>query len=144
MKPLGTFVALLSVDNVEARVEIHVVPDDVQAVPLLIGYPYTEQQHVVITSRAGQLLITEERNTVNTEAAGEPIKTVLLASDTFIVPDNHVGHICVTSDFKNTALVIEGSMRESAHVFPRCVIQTDEEGQALLPVLNISRKPFSL
>ena len=47
MKPLETLVALLSVDNVEARVEIHIVPDNVQAVPLLIGHPYTEQQHMV-------------------------------------------------------------------------------------------------
>ena len=59
-------------------------------------------------------------------------------NDSVIVPNSHVGHIGVESDFKNTKLFVEGGLCESGYHFPRCVIQTDERGEALIPVLNLS------
>ena len=91
VNPLGILTAHLSMDGVEARVDVYVVPDSAQTVPLLVGHPYTEQRHVVITSRTDELLITSVDTALPTEGVSEPIKIVLRASANFIVPNNHVG-----------------------------------------------------
>lgn len=67
-------------------------------------------------------------------------KSKLKASDFVTVPNNHVGHVCVKSEFVNTNLIVEGGIRETGHVYPRCVIRTNEDGEAVLPVLNLSAK----
>ena len=144
VKPIGVFKAFLTIDGVGAWVDGHVVPDEVQEVPLLVGHPYTEQRHVVITSRDGRLLISANDDSVPTEAVVESTKTVLRVNDSVIVPNSHVGHIGVKSDFKNTKLFVEGGLRESGHHLPRCVIQTDERGEALIPVLNLSGKEMKM
>ncbi|KAK4882838.1 hypothetical protein RN001_006157 [Aquatica leii] len=42
VKPLGLFTASLSIDNVCAKVKIHVVPKNFRQVALIVGHPYTE------------------------------------------------------------------------------------------------------
>ena len=58
--------------------------------------------------------------------------------NSYEVPDNFAGRICVETDFKDTELLVNGDMRESGHRIPRCIIKTDEKGQAVLLVLNLS------
>ncbi|KAJ8914442.1 hypothetical protein NQ315_017538 [Exocentrus adspersus] len=57
-KTLGSTCALLNVDGVEANVKIHIVPFEIQTIPLLVGHPYTEQPHV-------RLVKTADRGAVN-------------------------------------------------------------------------------
>ncbi|XP_033221011.1 uncharacterized protein LOC117175411 [Belonocnema kinseyi] len=142
--PIGRMTGSLSIDGVEARVDVHVVPDEDQAVPLLVGHPYTEQRHVVITSMADQLLIEERRDTLTTGAVSESVKTVLCAVNSYEVPDNYVGRICVETDFKYTELFVTGDTREAGQLIPRCIVKTDEKGQAVLPVLNLSGAPLKV
>lgn len=63
VKPLGIFSAKITVDGVEAKCKIHVVPNSMQVVPLLIGHPFTEQKHVSVASDSNGLRI----NTVAVE-----------------------------------------------------------------------------
>ena len=51
VKPKGVFTANLCIDGVNARVKVHVVPDNRQATLLLVGHPYTEQSDIVIICR---------------------------------------------------------------------------------------------
>ena len=64
VKSIGVFKAFLTIDGVGAWVDGHVVPVEVQEVPLLVGHPYTEQRHVVITSRDGRLIISANDDSV--------------------------------------------------------------------------------
>ena len=77
VKPLGILTAHLSIDGVEAWVDVHVVPDSAQTVPLLMGHLYTEQRHVMITSRSDELLITSVDTAMPTEGVSGQIKTAL-------------------------------------------------------------------
>ena len=110
VRPIVRMTGLLSIDGVEARVDVHVVRDEDQAVSLLVGHPYTEQRHVIITSTADQLLIEEKRDTLTTGAVSESLKTVLCAVNSYEVPDNYVGRICVETDFKDTELLVNGDV----------------------------------
>lgn len=60
MQPVGIFHAELIVDNARAMVHVLVVPDEFQTVALLVGQPFTEQEHITIVRRKDQLLIFEE------------------------------------------------------------------------------------
>lgn len=51
-KPVGLFTASLAVDDVKAKVKIHVVTDESHEVSLTV-----EQKHVTIISRANELVI---------------------------------------------------------------------------------------
>ncbi|XP_026673594.1 uncharacterized protein LOC113464961 [Ceratina calcarata] len=46
--PYGTAKMTLKVDLVEAEVDVHVVPDYLQDVPMIIGQPFTDQRNVVV------------------------------------------------------------------------------------------------
>ena len=145
VRPTGRIIDnLLSIDGVEARVDVHVVLDKDQAVSLLVGHPYTEQPHVVITSMSDQLLIEERRYTLNTGAVSESMKTALCAVNSYEMLDNYGGRICVATDFIDTELFVNGDIRESGHLIPRSIVKTDEKGQTVLPLLNLSGAPLQV
>ncbi|KAJ8687584.1 hypothetical protein QAD02_023378 [Eretmocerus hayati] len=39
----------------EAPVRVHVVPNDIQDVPMIVGQPFTDQPDVVVVQRAGEM-----------------------------------------------------------------------------------------
>lgn len=139
VKPLGLFTCTLSIDDVKATVTIHVVPKESQEVPLIVGHPYTEHKHVVITSRADRLVIEE---VYDTPEAVVQSKTVLRSTKTTVIPDNYIGHIQVKSDLTNYELCVEGGIHEMGQAIPRCLIKTDCEGQSALQVMNVSGKDW--
>jgi hypothetical protein len=61
-------------------------------------------------------------------------------SASVIIPDNFLGRIAVKCNASFADLCVEGSVREFGSVVPRCIVKTDENGEAVLPVLNISGK----
>ena len=79
------------------------------------------------------------------ESAATPkTKTVLWASSATVIPRNYLGHVTVRTDFRSSALYIEGGIRTEGQVIPRCVITTDDEGKAVILVLNLSDRAFEL
>ncbi|KAJ8938227.1 hypothetical protein NQ314_011556 [Rhamnusium bicolor] len=137
VKPLGLFTGVLTIDNVTAKVKIHVVPSNSQNVPLIVGHPYTEQPNIQITSKINELKIEYCKDDLPVSEMCEATKTVLRTNNDTVIPNNYLGHISVISDFTNHELCVEGGVRDG-HAIPRCVIQTDYEGKSVLPVLNIS------
>ncbi|KAK4882773.1 hypothetical protein RN001_006092 [Aquatica leii] len=59
LKLLGLFTALLNIDGVEAKLKVHVMPNESQDVSLIVSHPFTAQEHVLIISRADKLEILE-------------------------------------------------------------------------------------
>ncbi|KAK4885290.1 hypothetical protein RN001_001561 [Aquatica leii] len=139
VKLLGLFTANLTIDNVCAKVKIHVVPKNSQQVALIVGHPYTEQSHIVITSKSNKLLI----HSVDSEMPNsncEKIKTSLITNEGVIIPSNYLGRISVSSDLSNYDLCIEVGIREKGQATPRCVVRPDNKGKCVLPILNISEE----
>ncbi|KAK4886896.1 hypothetical protein RN001_003167 [Aquatica leii] len=82
VKPLGLFTALLNIDGVEAKVKVHVVPNESQDVTLIMGYPFTEQEHVLIISRADKLEIKNVSEDPETSESFENIQGSVSNSST--------------------------------------------------------------
>ncbi|KAH9638532.1 hypothetical protein HF086_006474 [Spodoptera exigua] len=52
---VGKQIVQIVIDNVEANLELPIVPDDVMHVPLLVGQTFTEQPHVIIRRTSDSL-----------------------------------------------------------------------------------------
>lgn len=141
VKTLGRFETSISIDGASAHVVINVVPNDVQEISLLVGHPFTEQPHIMITSTAGKLKVEE---IIPNDAVEFVSKTPMWAKDTVVIPKNHVGHISVNTNFRNEDLCIEGGVRMNRQMVPRCLITTDGEGCTTVPMLNLSDDDYAV
>ncbi|KAG0426410.1 hypothetical protein HPB47_026477 [Ixodes persulcatus] len=149
--PCGITEASVTVDQATARVPIYVVPSEAQAIPLLVGQPFTEQPHVTIVRRRNTLRIFEEQgsSTDDDERLRKiqipdlpPRSLVLWAKQSVVIPPNYVGinhpttkksaagHVFVDAQLQ----VQEGKER----CLPACVINVTEGGDTVLPILNMS------
>ncbi|XP_076394343.1 uncharacterized protein LOC143265529 [Megachile rotundata] len=138
VNPVGKMTGNLRINNIEAKVTIHIVPSDCQVIPLIVGHPFTEQSHVEIVSRPSQLIIKELDDLHNVTPDDVQKKTVLWAKEAVVIPNNYLGYIAVHTEFRKQDLCIEGGLKESGQLIPRCVICTDDKGESILPVLNVS------
>lgn len=77
----------MSIDDVAAKVKIHVVPSDSQEVPLIVGHPYTKQPHKEIVGQLNQLTIGKVVDVVDDDHAGT---TTIRAREDAVVPNNYV------------------------------------------------------
>lgn len=141
VKPLGIFSAKITVDGVEAKCKIHVVPNSMQVVPLLIGHPFTEQKHVSVLSDHSGLKINQIN--FNIESVSKD-KAVLRADVNQVIPSNYLGHVTVVGDQKDVDVCINAGFRESGQVIPGCVVTTNECGKTVVPILNISESPLEI
>lgn len=138
-KTIGSVHVQLEADGVAADVKVHIVPNEVQGIPLIVRHPYTEQQHIKLVKTPNELVLNE---IVGEEVHScGPVKVALWAKDACVIPNNFLGHVTVKSDVKETDLCIEGGLREVRGFIPRVVVKTDANGEALLPVFNISGEP---
>jgi hypothetical protein len=130
----------LEIDGVVAKVKLQIVPKESQEVPLLVGHPFTEQGHIQVIKTANELLIREVPVTENISTS----KVALWARDMSVIPNNFLGHVVVRTDVRERELCVEGGLREIGGVVPRCVVTTDKEGEADLPVLSISGRDVTV
>ncbi|KAK4875571.1 hypothetical protein RN001_011993 [Aquatica leii] len=88
VKSLRLLTALL---NINGKSKVRVMPNKSQNVSLIVGRPFTEQEHVLIIIRAKKL---EIKNVSKNPKPSESEKVMLRAYETTI-PKNYVGHIRV-------------------------------------------------
>jgi hypothetical protein len=142
---LGTTNVHLEVDGVGADVNFYVVPRETQKIPLLVGHPFTEQPHIRIIKTKDEIRV--EKDTTET-VNSTPEKVVLWAKDASVIPENFLGHVVVRSNKINTDLCGEGGVRQivslDCGLVSRCVVKTDEIGEAVLPELNISGRDVTV
>nr|CAI5870142.1 unnamed protein product [Callosobruchus analis] len=113
VKPIAKTYAEIKIDQAKAYTELLVIPDEYQQVPLLIGQPFTEQNHIVVP--AVNLFVKEKQ----------------------VLPSNHVGFITVyTEDYSNENVFVDAQNYENKFI-PRCII-TLEHGEAAIPVYNLT------
>jgi hypothetical protein len=142
---LGTTNVHLEIDGVGADVNFYVVPRETQKIPLLVGHPFTEQPHIRIIKTKDEIRVEKDTTaTVNST----PEKVVLWAKDASVIPENFLGHVVVRSNKINTDPCGEGGVRQivslDCGLVSRCVVKTDEIGEAVLPELNISGRDVTV
>lgn len=141
VKPLGIFSAKIIVDSVEAKCKIHVVPNSMQVVPLLIGHPFTEQKHVSLVSDCNGLRINQLD--VNIESDSKD-KTIFRADVNQVIPSNYLGHVTVVGSQSDVDVCINAGFRETGQVVPGCVVTTNKCGKTVVPIMNISESPLEI
>lgn len=148
--PLGHARAVLTVDRTTADVDVYIVPDDVQVIPLLIGQPFTEQSHVKIIRRKDTLRIFKER-----EESGEedgtlrniqipdlaPRRVSLWAKEAAVIPPNYVGFLTLyTSDESKGDIFVDrqhcGRLDQDSGIMS-CVLKKNCNEEYVLPVANV-------
>ena len=67
-----------------------------------------------------------------------PSKTKFVAGEEIVIPKNYLGHISIIGDIAQNDLYIEGSTRETGDIIPRCIVSTSAEGEAIIPIMNLS------
>ncbi|XP_076644969.1 uncharacterized protein LOC143354602 [Halictus rubicundus] len=146
VRPIGIFTANISIDTVETRVTVHVVPSGSLTIPLLVGHPYTEAEGVVILSRAGELIIAPSLDNAYqaTAATTAPRPTTLVSEGPYVIPRNYLGHVTVRSQLRAQDICVEGGLRAQTLSIPRCIVSTNSEGLAVLPVLNVTDAPITV
>lgn len=138
---MGRAVCALEIDGVLAEnVVVYVVPDNVQAIDLLLGHQFTERDDIRIVSDSSGLTISKvEYNDVT------PItKGFVWAKSAMVIPRNFIAHVPINCELKNDEVCIEGSLRKTGEVIPRCLIRTNEHGDAVLPILNLTEGKLKL
>jgi hypothetical protein len=142
---LGTTNVHLEIDGVGADVNFYVVPRETQKIPLLVGHPFTEQPHIRIIKTKDEIRVEKDTTaTVNST----PEKVVLWAKDASVIPENFLGHVVLRTNKINTDPCGEGGVRQTVSLdcgrVSRCVVKTDEIGEAVLPELNVSGRDVSV
>lgn len=79
----------------------------------------------MITSTSGELKVEE---IIPNSAVNLVDKTPMWASNATVIPKNHIGHISVNTNFHNSDICIEGGIRTTQQMVPRCLISTDDQG----------------
>nr|CAI5822132.1 unnamed protein product [Callosobruchus analis] len=137
VKPIAKTYAEIKIDQAKAYAELLVIPDEYQQVPLLIGQPFTEQNHIVVVKKNDQLrLFDNDLYKIELPALPKPAVN-LFVKEKQVLPSNHVGFITVyTEDYSNEIVFVDAQNYENKFI-PRCII-TLEHGEAAIPVYNLT------
>jgi len=109
---------------------------------LIVGQPFTEQSHVVLVKRGEIVRIYEDtkegNNVFDMDIPELPPRVISLwAKQTEAISPKHVGVIEIQSDDKSLDLFVNAQVRDDRCI-PSCVITTDNQGKARLPIINLS------
>ncbi|CAN7992024.1 unnamed protein product [Ixodes pacificus] len=153
---LGRTRAVLTVDEATADVDVHIVPDDVKVIPLLIGKPFTEQSYVTIIRRKDTFRIFEER-----EESGEedvtlrniqvpdlaPRRMSLWAKEAAVIPPNYVGFVTLYTSKESRGHIFLDRRHcgrlDQDHGIMSCVLKKNCNEEYVLPVANVANHEFT-
>lgn len=68
----------------------------------------------------------------------------VLTNEAQVISDNYLAHVTVRTGLPNLDLYIEGGLRATGPTLPRCVVTTDNEGQAGVLVLKLSDQEMQI
>ena len=136
--PIGVMTVEINIEDVKAKCNVYVVPSEAQVVPLLIGHSFTEQENVHILNTKDVLNIASDIDDLLKIETTTPSKTKFVAGEEIVIPKNYLGHISVIGNIPQNDLYIEGSIRETGDIIPRCIISTSAEGETIIPIMNLS------
>lgn len=147
VESIGSTAMELKIDFVKATVKAIIVRDTDQKIPVLVGRNFTELPQIFVMKDKEQLIFHNATDEKATEILGkyclEPplVKIKLQPTKDCIVYKNHVGMVKVCGDGYVGDVYIEASLRceEGKEMcIPNIVSQINREGQAILPIINLS------
>lgn len=141
-KALGKIQLDIKIDNVKRNVDVLVVPDDLQDVPVLIGQAFTEQPGLLVLKDNQELKFIEQNPKSNQN------KIALWLKDSVLIPANHVGNLLVFSKepFEGD-LVVDACCRYqpgSEYAIPRVLVRVAADITTILPIINLSGRDLTL
>jgi hypothetical protein len=84
----------LTVDLITADVEVYIVDNEVQAVPILVGQSFLNRANVTMVLRDNQIRLFEKHLAVLPDVdALPPRKLALCAKDAVVIPPRTIGFI---------------------------------------------------
>lgn len=142
VRPIGVTTLLITIDGVQAKTKVYIIEPEHQTVPLLVGHSFTEQPHINITIDSDGLTGGEHREFKHLHPETND-RTPLKVANTTVIPGGFIGHIRVVTNFSAMEINVDGQMRENGQVIPNCVISTNEDRQAIVPLFNCSQNDMS-
>lgn len=140
---LGEVRFSLKIEGVE-EVNVYVVSDAVQNVPLLVGHLFTETSGLIAIKNNKTLKFTRTEQHIPTHAITPPnSKTELyIKNSSEIIPNDHVAHVALRgSDQLSGDFFIEPTfcLKEgNDYCIPATMITVREGTNAVFPVINLS------
>ncbi|KAL1419965.1 hypothetical protein MTO96_024817 [Rhipicephalus appendiculatus] len=142
----------LGIDQATADVPVLIVPNESQAIPIIVGQPFTEQPHVTVVRRRNTVrIIEEEKNVDESDDTLQSIKipdlprrpVCLWSKESTVVPPNYVGFVklYVTRSEPNADVFVDAQLRcqeGREHCIPRCAVKVDAANETCIPVINAS------
>lgn len=137
---MGKITVNLEVDSIQKLVDLLIVPDHLQEVPLLIGQPFTEQSDIVVLKTNKELKFSKQSTKIT--------KVPLWIMESTTIPPQHVANVKVCSKiFYEGDLFVDAAMRfepGKEYAIPRIVINIGSELQTILPIMNLSGRDLEL
>ncbi|KAK9688368.1 Reverse transcriptase (RNA-dependent DNA polymerase) [Popillia japonica] len=149
-KAIGKLTTEIKIDEAVALTEILVVSDNFQEIPLLVGQPFTDQDHIVIIRRGNALRIFEDNEVDKTSLSNLTIpelphaKVSIWAKDADIIPSNFVGFVKVYTPCKIDADLYVEKRTEFDTCIPRCIIKFNDVDETQIPILNLSNRDIAI
>ncbi|KAH7942828.1 hypothetical protein HPB52_001610 [Rhipicephalus sanguineus] len=156
--PYGEANVNLTVDQATADVPVLIVPNESQAISVIVGQPFTEQPHVTIVRRRNTVRIFEEEK--NADEGDDTPQSInipdlpwrpvcLWAKESTVVPSNYIGFVklYVTGSEPNADVFVDAQLRcqeGREHCMPRCVVNVDAANEACIPVRNVSCQQLNI
>ncbi|KAL1468207.1 hypothetical protein MTO96_025609 [Rhipicephalus appendiculatus] len=148
--PCGEANINITVDQATADVPVLIVPNESQAIPIIVGQPFTEQHHVTVVRRRNTVRIFEEEK--NVDESDDTLQSIkipdlprrpvcLWAKKVTVVPPNYVGFVkpYVTGSEPNADVFVDAQPRcqeGREHCIPRCAVKVDAANETCIPVIN--------
>ncbi|KAL1482609.1 hypothetical protein MTO96_014127 [Rhipicephalus appendiculatus] len=134
------------------------MPNESQAILIIVGQPFTEQPHVTVVRRRNTLRIfEEEKNVDESDHTLQSIKipdlprrpVCLWAKEVAVVQPNYVGFVkpYVTGSEPNADAFVDVQPRcqeGREHSIPRCVANIDTANETCIPVMSASYQEFNI
>ncbi|KAL3247236.1 hypothetical protein MRX96_057172 [Rhipicephalus microplus] len=150
--PCGEANVNLTVDQVTANVLVLIVPNESQAIPIIVGQPFTKQRHVTVVRRRNTVGIFEEKK--NLDESDDTIELIdipdlprcpacLWAKKLTVVPPNYVGFVkpYVTGSEPNADVFVNDQPRGQEgqdHCLPCCVVNADAGNETCISAMHVS------
>ncbi|KAL1481482.1 hypothetical protein MTO96_034453 [Rhipicephalus appendiculatus] len=147
----------LGIDQATADVPVLIVPNESQAIPIIVGQPFTEQPHVTVVRRRNTVRIFEEEK--NVDESDDTLQSIkipdlprrpvcLWSKESTVVPPNYVGFVklYVTGSEPNADVFVDAQLRcqeGREHCIPRCAVKVDAANETCIPVINASYEELS-
>lgn len=144
---LGETKANLTVDLVEAEVDMLIVDDSTQIVPVLVGQAFLNQANVTVLIKNGELRLFDSALAALPEVEDLPPKKILLWSQkAVVIPPRTVSYVEVGSDetIEWDEVYVDTEMRSrpgNEHDIPACITTTKN---GVIAVRNMSPEELAI